>query len=116
MLAAGSATPSPICSATCAAASFPSLPRRPVVDAYRRNLQQAFVDQMDRLITRRSRPAATGFPFPGFVPRRRGLPMRGRWHSRAAGASATLRAAVAKPTDRATRRISSICKARIDRS
>jgi hypothetical protein len=43
---------------------------RPAVDAYRRNLQRAFVDQMDRLI---STPLVTPVPpgfgqFPGFVP------------------------------------------------
>lgn len=43
---------------------------RPSVDAYRRNLQQTFVDQMDRLInTPLVTPLPRGFrPFPGFTP------------------------------------------------
>ena len=43
---------------------------RPAVDPYRRNLQQTFVDQMDRLInTPLVTPPPPGFtPFPGFTP------------------------------------------------
>ena len=43
---------------------------KPVVDPYRRNLQQTFVDQLDRLInTPLVTPLPPNFnPFPGFVP------------------------------------------------
>jgi len=91
---------------------------RPVVDAYRRNLQQAFVDQMDRLI---STPLAfqppPGFtPFPGFVPPPpRPADARALARLELQELQAALRAAVAKPTDRATRAHLVDLQARIDR-
>jgi hypothetical protein len=91
---------------------------RPAVDAYRRNLQQAFVDQMDRLI---STPLAfqppPGFtPFPGFTPPPpRPADARALARLELQDLQATLRAAVARPTDRATRAHLVDLQARIDR-
>ena len=90
---------------------------RPVVDAYRRNLQRAFVDQMDRLI---NTPLVTTPPpgfgqFPGFVP-----PPPRPGDARALARlelqelQATLRTALARATDRTTRAHFGDLQARID--
>src|SRR2546426_782345 len=94
-------------------------PTRPVVDAYRANLQRAFVDQMDRLI---NTPLVTTPPpgfgqFPGFVP-----PPPRPGDARALARlelqelQATLRTALARATDRTTRAHFGDLQARIDRS
>jgi len=91
---------------------------RPAVDAYRRNLQQAFVDQMDRLI---STPLAfqppPGFtPFPGFTPPPpRPADARALARLELQDLQTTLRAAIARPTDRTTRAHLVDLQARIDR-
>ena len=91
---------------------------RPTVDPYRRNLQQAFIDQMDRLI---STPLATPFPpgftpFPGFTPPPpRPADARALARLELQDLQGTLRAALAKPTDRATRAHFVDLAARIDR-
>jgi hypothetical protein len=89
----------------------------PVVDPYRRNLQQAFVDQMDRLI---NTPLMTPPPpqfagFPGFTPAVRPTDARALARLELEGLQTTLRAAVAKPVDRMTRAHFVDLQARIDR-
>jgi hypothetical protein len=91
---------------------------RPAVDPYRRNLQQAFVDQMDRLIsTPLVTPLPPGFtPFPGFTaPSPRPADARAIARLELQDLQGTLRAALAKPTDRATRAHFVDLQARIDR-
>ncbi len=91
---------------------------RPSVDAYRRNLQQAFVDQMDRLI---STPLAfvppPGFtPFPGFTPPPpRPADARALARLELQGLQPALAAALAKQPDRMTRAHIVDLQARIDR-
>jgi Met-zincin/Domain of unknown function (DUF5117)/Domain of unknown function (DUF5118) len=90
---------------------------RPAVDAYRRNLQQAFVDQMDRLI---NTPLVTPVPpqlaaFPGFTPTTRPADARALARLELQDLQAALRAALAKPTDRTTRAHFVDLQARIDR-
>ena len=76
------------------------------VDEYRRNLQRAFVDQMDRLIsTPLVTPPQPGFgPFPGFEPPPpRPADARAQARLELVDLQGTLRAALPKAADRATR-------------
>jgi hypothetical protein len=76
------------------------------VDVYRRNLQRAFVDQMDRLIsTPLVTPPPPNFtPFPGFVPPPpRPADARAQARLELVDLQSTLRAAQARAGDRATR-------------
>jgi hypothetical protein len=88
------------------------------VDAYRRNLQQAFVDQMERLITT---PLVTPVPpqfqaFPGFTPTVRPADARALARLELQGLQASLRTAGARPAgDRTTRAHFVDLEARIDR-
>ena len=91
---------------------------RPAVDAYRRNLQQAFVDQMDRLI---STPLVTPVPpqflaFPGFTPTVRPADARALARLELQGLQPALTAALAKQPDRMTRAHLVDLQARIDRT
>src|SRR6266849_4752506 len=76
------------------------------VDEYRRNLQRAFVDQMERLI---STPLVTPFPpgftpFPGFTPQPpRPADARAQARLELVDLQATLRAALPRAADRTTR-------------
>jgi hypothetical protein len=91
---------------------------RPAVDAYRRNLQQAFVDQMDRLInTPLAFQPPPGFtPFFGFTPPPpRPADARALARLELQGLQPALAAALAKPTDRMTRAHFVDLQARIDR-
>ena len=90
---------------------------RPAVDAYRRNLQQAFVDQMDRLI---NTPLVTPLPpqfqgFPGFTPPVRPADARALARLELQGLQPTITAALAKGPDRMTRAHLVDLQARIDR-
>ncbi len=91
---------------------------RPVVDAYRRNLQQTFVDQMDRLInTPLVTPPPPNFtPFPGFTPPPP-RPVDARSLARLAlrDVQTALGAALPRITDRTTRAHATDLQARIDR-
>ena len=85
------------------------------VDAYRRNVQQAFVDQMERLITT---PLVTPVPpqfqgFPGVTPTVRPTDARALARLELQGLLTSLRAA--RPTDRTTRAHYGDLVARIDR-
>src|SRR6266568_2940965 len=76
------------------------------VDEYRRNLQRAFVDQMDRLInTPLVTPPPPGFtPFPGFTPPPpRPADARAQARLELLDLQGTLRAALPRAGDRATR-------------
>jgi hypothetical protein len=76
------------------------------VDAYRRNLQRAFVDQMERLIsTPLVTPLPPGFqPFPGFTPPApRPADARAQARLELVDLQSTLRVALARAADRATR-------------
>jgi hypothetical protein len=90
---------------------------RPAVDAYRRNLQQAFLDQMDRLI---NTPLVTPPPpqfqgFPGFTPPVRPADARALARLELQGLQSVLGTALARPTDRMTRAHFVDLQARIDR-
>ena len=90
---------------------------RPAVDAYRRNLQQAFLDQMDRLI---NTPLVTPPPpqfqgFPGFTPTVRPADARALARLELQGLQTTVGTALARPTDRMTRAHLVDLQARIDR-
>jgi hypothetical protein len=90
---------------------------RPAVDAYRRNLQQAFVDQMERLITT---PLVTPFPpqflaFPAFTPIVRPADARALARLELQGLQPALVAALAKQPDRMTRAHLVDLQARIER-
>jgi hypothetical protein len=90
---------------------------QPTVDAYRRNLQQAFVDQMDRLI---NTPLVTPPPpqfvgFPGVTATTRPTDARALARLELQGLQTSLRAALAKPVDRTTRAHFVDLQARIDR-
>jgi len=85
------------------------------VDPYRRNLQQAFVDQMERLITT---PLVTPVPpqfqaFPGFTTTVRPADARALARFELQGLLSALRAA--RPADRTTRAHYGDLEARIDR-
>jgi len=76
------------------------------VDAYRRNLQRAFVDQMERLIsTPLVTPPPPGFtPFPGFTPPApRPADARAQARLELVDLQGTLRIGLARAGDRATR-------------
>jgi uncharacterized protein DUF4953/uncharacterized protein DUF5117/uncharacterized protein DUF5118 len=90
---------------------------RPAVDPYRRNVQQAFVDQMDRLI---NTPLVTPLPpqfagFPGFTPPVRPADARALARLELQGLQALLRTALGRPRDRMTRAHFVDLAARIDR-
>ena len=88
------------------------------MDPYRRNLQRAFLDQMDRLInTPLVTPPPPGFtPFPGFVPPPpRPGDARALARLELVDLQGVLRTALARPTDRATRAHFLDMQARIDR-
>lgn len=90
---------------------------RPGVDAYRRNLQQAFVDQMERLITT---SLVTPVPpqfllFPGFTPTVRPADARALARLELQGLQPAITAALAKGPDRMTRAHLVDLQARIDR-
>ena len=87
------------------------------VDGYRRNLQRAFVDQMERLITTPLvTPPPPGFtPFPGFTPPApRPADARAQARLELVDLQATLRTALPKAGDRATRAHIVDLQARID--
>ena len=86
------------------------------VDAYRRNLQRAFVDQMERLIsTPLVTPPPPGFtPFPGFTPPPRPADARAQARLELVDLQTTLRAAQSRTGDRATRAHTVDLLARID--
>jgi hypothetical protein len=91
---------------------------RPAVDPYRRNLQQTFVDQMDRLInTPLVTPPPPSFtPFPGFTPpppRPADARSLGRLELR--DLQTALGTALGRVTDRTTRAHVVDLQARIDR-
>ena len=91
---------------------------RPVVDAYRRNLQQTFVDQMDRLInTPLVTPPPPNFtPFPGFTPPPpRPVDARSLARLSLRDVQTALGAALPRITDRTTRAHVTDLQARIDR-
>lgn len=94
---------------------------RPAVDAYRRNLQRAFVDQMDRLINTPLAPATPPFGFPGGGGGRATPPPPRPGDARALARlelleiQASLRTALARPTDRTARAHFVDLQARIDR-
>lgn len=76
------------------------------VDAYRRNLQRSFVDQMERLIsTPLVTPLPPGFtPFPGFrLPAPRPADARAQARLELLDLQGTLRVALARAADRTTR-------------
>jgi len=76
------------------------------IDEYRRNLQRAFVDQMERLInTPLVTPPPPGFtPFPGFTPPPpRPADARAQARLELVDLQTTLRAALPRAGDRATR-------------
>ncbi len=87
------------------------------VDEYRRNLQRAFVDQMERLIsTPLMTPLAPGFtPFPGFTPPApRPADARAQARLELVDLQSTLRAALPRAGDRTTRAHIVDLQARID--
>ena len=91
---------------------------RPVVDPYRRNLQQTFVDQMDRLInTPLVTPPQPNFtPFPGFVPPPpRPADARSLARFTLREVQTAVGAAMGRMADRTTRAHAADLQARIDR-
>jgi hypothetical protein len=89
----------------------------PRVDAYRRNLQRTFVDQMERLIsTPLVTPPPPGFtPFPGFTPPPpRPADARAQARLELVDLQSTLRTAQTRAGDRATRAHTVDLLARID--
>jgi hypothetical protein len=91
---------------------------RPVVDAYRRNLQQTFVDQMDRLINTPlvTAPPPNFTPFPGFTPPPpRPADARSLARLSLRDMQTALGAALPRITDRTTRAHVTDLQARIDR-
>ncbi|MGH7530830.1 MAG: zinc-dependent metalloprotease [Gemmatimonadales bacterium] len=87
------------------------------VDPYRRNLQQAFVDQMERLITTPlTPPVPPQFAAFGITPTTRPADARALARLELQGVQAMLRAAIARgPRDRMTRAHYVDLEARIDR-
>ncbi|MDO8665650.1 MAG: zinc-dependent metalloprotease, partial [Gemmatimonadales bacterium] len=91
---------------------------RPAVDTYRRNLQSAFVDQMDRLI---NTPLATPLPpgfggFPGFTPPPpRPADARALARAELRDLDTSLRAVILRTTERTTKAHFEDLRARIDR-
>jgi hypothetical protein len=91
---------------------------RPAVDGYRRNLQQAFVAQLDRLInTPLVSPAATGrFGFgPATTPPPRPADARSLARAELRDLDRQLQTAIVRTTDRTTRAHFEDLRARIDR-
>ena len=88
---------------------------KPVVDPYRRNLQQTFVDQLDRLInTPLVTPLPPNFtPFPGFTPPPRPADARSIARLELVELQGALLAALPRVTDRATRAHFTDLRARI---
>jgi hypothetical protein len=87
------------------------------VDEYRRNLQRAFVDQMERLIsTPLVTPLPPGFtPFPGFnAPPPRPADARAQARLELVDLQGALRTALPRSADRATRAHIVDLQARID--
>jgi hypothetical protein len=90
---------------------------RPTVDAYRRNVQRTYVDQMDRLI---NTPLAAATPpgggFPGFTPPPpRPADARALARADLVDLDGQLRTAILRTTDRVTRAHFQDLRARIDR-
>lgn len=91
---------------------------RPAVDTYRRNLQNAFVDQMDRLInTPLASPLPPGFGgFPGFTPPPpRPADARALARAELRDLDTSLRAVILRTRDRTTKAHFEDLRARIDR-
>jgi hypothetical protein len=96
---------------------FAELSGNRAVDPYRRNLQQSFVDQMERLITT---PLMTPVPpqlqgFPGFNPTVRPSDARALARLELQGLQSALRTAAPRAADRTTRAHFGDLEARIDR-
>jgi hypothetical protein len=89
----------------------------PVIDAYRRNLQNAFVDQMDRLLNTPLTPPAApgGFGFGGTPPAPRPADARALARVSLLEVQRLARAAATRATDRATRAHLTDLAARIER-
>ncbi|MGH7606133.1 MAG: zinc-dependent metalloprotease [Gemmatimonadales bacterium] len=89
---------------------------RPSVDPYRRNLQQAFLDQMNRLInTALVTPVPPRFAGFGLTPTTRPADARALARLELQGLQAALRTAAARRVDRTTRAHYVDLEARIDR-
>ena len=90
---------------------------RPNVDAYRRNVQRSWVDQMDRLInTPLAAPTPPGGGFPGATPPPpRPADARALARADLVDLDGQLRAAILRTTDRVTRAHFQDLRARIDR-
>jgi len=89
----------------------------PSIDAYRRNLQESFVDQMDRLL---NTPLVTQPPpqfagFPGVTATTRPTDARALARLELQGLQTSIRGALGKPVDRMTRAHLVDLQARIDR-
>jgi hypothetical protein len=91
---------------------------RPTTDEYRRNVQRAFVDGMDRLInTPLAPPTPTPILFPGFVPPPpRPADARALARAELRDLDAQLRTALIRTTDRVSRAHFEDLRARIDRT
>ncbi|MEK7668849.1 MAG: hypothetical protein AAB409_09390, partial [Gemmatimonadota bacterium] len=91
---------------------------RPTTDAYRRNLQRTFVDQMDRLInTPLAAPTPPGGGFPGATPPPpRPADARALARAELVDLDGQLRTAILRTTDRVTRAHFQDLRARIDRT
>jgi hypothetical protein len=89
----------------------------PVIDAYRRNLQNAFVDQMDRLLNTPLAPPAApgGFGFGGTPPAPRPADARALARVSLLEVQRLARAAATRATDRATRAHLTDLAARVER-
>jgi hypothetical protein len=90
---------------------------RPNVDAYRRNVQRSWVDQMDRLInTPLQTQLPPGLAFPGFVPPPpRPADARALARADLVDLDGQLRTAILRTTDRVSRAHFQDLRARIDR-
>lgn len=90
---------------------------RPNVDAYRRNIQRAWVDQMDRLVSTPLAPTIPpGAAFPGFTPPPpRPADARALARADLVDLDGQLRSAIIKTTDRVTKAHFQDLRARIDR-
>ena len=88
---------------------------RPTVDAYRRNIQRAFVDQMDRLISTPLQPTVPPGAFAFAPPIPRPADARALARAELVDLDAQLRTAALRATDRTTRAHFQDLRARIDR-